>query len=193
MKIFIVGLGNPGKEYQKSPHNLGFEVIDKLARKWGLKNFQESRDKKYLFIQGKFGKKQVILVKPLTYMNNSGKAIRSLIKNLKAKKENVWLIHDEIDLPTGKIKIVVNKSSAGHKGVESVIKALKSKNFTRFRIGSCPFRKKLLIKDVKKFLLSPYSPSKWKEANKGVRKAVKAIELALEKNLATAMTKFNAE
>jgi len=193
MRIFIVGLGNPGKEYQKSPHNLGFEVIDKVARKWGLKNFQESKDKNYLFSQGKFKKKKVILVKPLTYVNESGKAIRSLMKNSKAKKENIWLIHDEIDLPLGKIKIVVNKNSAGHKGVESVIKALKSKNFTRFRIGSCPFRKKTLIKDVKKFLLFPYSPSKWKKANKGVQKAVKAIELALEKNLPTAMTKFNAK
>lgn len=191
MKIFIIGLGNPDKEYNKSPHNLGFEVIDKLFKKNEFEDFQESMDKNYLISKGKIGKKSVFLVKPLTFMNNSGVAVKSLMKKFNLKRENVWVVHDEIDLPIEKMKITENKSSAGHKGVENIIKTIKSKIFTRFRIGSCPFNKKSSIKDIKKFLLVPYNPSKEKLVNKGVLKASKSIEVAVEKGIPTAMTMFN--
>lgn len=191
MEIFIVGLGNPEKEYEKSPHNTGFEIIDKINKKNQFGEFKESFDKKYLFSKGKIGKKNVVLIKPLTFMNNSGEAIRSLIKKSGAKKENLWIVHDEIDLPAGKMKISQNKKSAGHKGVESVVKTLKSNDFVRFRIGTCPFKNKSSIKDMGIFLLKPQNPEKFKIVNKGINDTVKAIETALEKGIATAMTQFN--
>jgi len=179
MEIFIVGLGNIGKEYEKSPHNTGFEVIDKINRKNEFGEFKESFDKKYLFSKGKIAKKNVVLIKPLTFMNKSGEAIRSLIKKSKAKKENLWVIHDEIDLPAGKMKISQNKKSAGHKGVESIIKTLKSNDFIRFRIGTCPFKNKSSIKDIGIFLLKPQNPEKFKLLNKGINNAVESVETAL--------------
>jgi PTH1 family peptidyl-tRNA hydrolase len=191
MEIFIVGLGNIGKEYEKSPHNTGFEVIDKINRKNEFGEFKESFDKKYLFSKGKIAKKNVVLIKPLTFMNKSGEAIRSLIKKSKAKKENLWVIHDEIDLPAGKMKISQNKKSAGHKGVESIIKTLKSNDFIRFRIGTCPFKNKSSIKDIGIFLLKPQNPEKFKLLNKGINNAVESVETALENGVPTAMTQFN--
>ena len=191
MEIFIVGLGNIGKEYEKSPHNTGFEVIDKISKKNQFGEFKESFDKKYLFSKDKIGKKNVVLIKPLTFMNNSGEAIRSLIKKSKAKKENLWVIHDEIDLPAGKMKISQNKKSAGHKGVESIIKTLKSNDFIRFRIGTCPFKNKSSIKDIGIFLLKPQNPEKFKLLNKGINNAVESVETALENGVPTAMTQFN--
>ncbi|MDP2820663.1 MAG: aminoacyl-tRNA hydrolase [bacterium] len=191
MEIFIIGLGNPEKEYEKSPHNTGFEVIDKISKKNQFGEFKESFDKKYLVSKGKIGKKNVALIKPLTFMNNSGEAIRSLIKKSGAKKENLWVVHDEIDLQAGKIKISQNKKSAGHKGVESIVKTLKSNDFARFRIGTCPFKNKSSIKDMGTFLLKPQNQEKLKLVNKGINNAVKAIETALENSLAAAMTQFN--
>jgi len=191
MKYFIIGLGNPGKEYKKTPHNLGFEVIDKLFSRNDFGDFQESSDNKYLISKGKIAKKSVFLIKPLTYMNNSGEAVKSLFKKFGLKKENIWIIHDEIDLPIEKMKITENKSSAGHKGVEDIIKTIKSKNFTRFRIGSSPFNKKSSIKNIKNFLLVPYNPAKQKLINNVILKTSKSIETAVEKGISTAMTMFN--
>jgi PTH1 family peptidyl-tRNA hydrolase len=191
MEIFIVGLGNPGKEYEKSPHNTGFELIDKISKKNRFDEFEESFDKKFLISKGKIAKKNVVLIKPLTFTNKSGEAIKTLLQKMKVKKENIWIVHDEIDLPLGKIKISQNKKSAGHKGIESIVRALKTNDFLRIRIGTCPFKNKSSIKDLKTFLLKPMNPEKSKIASKGINNAIKAIETALEKNVATAMTQFN--
>jgi len=115
--ILIAGLGNPGKKYQGTRHNIGFLVIDQL---------------KTLNPEG------VVLAKPQTFMNNSGKAVKSLLGDYKEKPENLIVVHDDIDLPLGKIKIAKDRGAAGHKGVESIIKELKTKNFTRLRIGIQP-------------------------------------------------------
>ena len=116
----IIGLGNPGKKYEKTRHNIGSKAIDEL-RFLNLKN--------------------VVLTKPQTFMNESGKTVKNLLKNYKTKPDNLIVMHDDIDLPIGKIRIVKNRGAAGHKGVESIIKALGTKNFIRFRIGIQPKRK----------------------------------------------------
>jgi len=119
--ILIVGLGNPGKKYTKTRHNVGFRIIDALE-----KSFDSAQDKK------------VVLLKPDTFMNNSGKAVRETLTYYKVPTRNLCVIHDEIDLPFGTIRISKNSSSAGHKGVQSIIDELKTKNFTRVRIGIRP-------------------------------------------------------
>lgn len=150
--ILIVGLGNPGKEYEKTRHNAGFRAIDEL-----LKNKKEG----------------TVLAKPQTFMNNSGQAVFDLAKYYKLKPENIWIIHDDIDLPVGSFKMAKNRGSAGHKGVESVIKYLKTKNFNRIRIGICPKTGK--PKAVEKFVLQNFTEEEKKLLDKAIKESI--IEL----------------
>lgn len=150
--ILIVGLGNPGKEYEKTRHNAGFRAIDEL-----LKNKKEG----------------TVLAKPQTFMNNSGQAVFDLAKYYKLKPENIWIIHDDIDLPVGSFKMAKNRGSAGHKGVESVIKYLKTKNFNRIRIGICPKTGK--PKTVEKFVLQNFTEEEKKLLDKAIKESI--IEL----------------
>ena len=167
--ILIVGLGNPGKKYQKTRHNIGFGVIDKL---------------KLLNLKG------VILTKPQTFMNNSGEAVKSLVKKYKIPTTNLWVIHDDIDLPLGKIRIVKNRGSAGHKGVESIVKELGTKNFIRFRIGISPKTGKL--RNPEKFVLQEFNKEEEEEIIKGIiQKTVKGVEYAFKNRLEKTMSKFN--
>lgn len=129
--LFIVGLGNPGEKYKNTRHNIGFRVIDEFREKNNFSEFRISQKFNAEISKGEIAGQSVILAKPQTFMNNSGKAVKSLLRNL-------FVIHDDIDLPLGKIKIVKNRGSAGHKGVESIIKELGTKNFIRFRIGISP-------------------------------------------------------
>jgi len=186
LMILIVGLGNPGKKYQDTRHNIGFGVIDKLQS---------------------LNLKKVILAKPKTFMNLSGKAVKSLIKKYKIPTANLWVIHDDIDLPLGKIRIVKNRGAAGHKGVESIIKELGTKNFVRFRIGICPKTGK--PKNIEKFVLQkpreakpseagdetksqrPFNKDEEKIVREVIKKSAEAIEILLREGLEKAMNKFN--
>ncbi|KKR13308.1 MAG: Peptidyl-tRNA hydrolase [Candidatus Falkowbacteria bacterium GW2011_GWA2_39_24] len=143
MKI-IVGLGNPGKKYDQARHNLGFAVIDQLATRTG-ETWQENKKFKAEIIQTT----DYFLVKPLTFMNNSGEAVRAILNYYDLLTVNeageamansdlseiLTVIHDELDLPLGKYKISINSSAAGHRGVQSIIDHLQTQNFTRLRIG----------------------------------------------------------
>ncbi len=137
--LLIVGLGNPGKEYEKTRHNIGYLVIDELAK-------QKTND--------------VVLLKPQTFMNNSGTAVLAAVNFYKIKPAGLWIIHDDIDLPLGEFKISQNRGSAGHKGVQSIINALGTKNFNRVRIGICPKTGK--PKAVEKFVLQNFTKSEEK-------------------------------
>ena len=119
--ILITGLGNPGKKYAKTRHNIGFRIINALKE-----SFNSARDK------------EIILLKPENFMNNSGKIIQEALAYYKIPAENLIVIHDEIDLPFGEIRVSEDSSSAGHKGVQSIIDELKTKNFTRIRMGIRP-------------------------------------------------------
>jgi len=186
LMILIVGLGNPGKKYQDTRHNIGFGVIDKLQS---------------------LNLKKVILAKPKTFMNLSGKAVKSLIKKYKIPTANLWVIHDDIDLPLGKIRIVKNRGAAGHKGVESIIKELGTKNFVRFRIGICPKTGK--PKNIEKFVLQklreakpseagdetksqrPFNKDEEKIIREVIKKSVEAVEMSLREGLEKATNKLN--
>ncbi|MFH1820756.1 MAG: aminoacyl-tRNA hydrolase [Candidatus Nealsonbacteria bacterium] len=132
--ILIVGLGNPDKEYERTRHNVGAYLVEKLKSK---------------------KEKGVVWTKTKTFMNNSGKAIQALMKYYKAKPENLFVIHDDIDLPLGKIKFSRNRGSGGHKGIESIIQELKTKDFNRIRIGVCPEKGK--PKTLEKFVLQNFT------------------------------------
>ncbi len=167
--ILIVGLGNPGKKYEKTRHNVGTRAIDEL-KVLDLKN--------------------VILVKPKTFMNESGKAVKPLIEKYKIKPEDLIVIHDDIDLPLGKIRIVKNRGSAGHKGVESIIRELKTENFIRFRIGIQPQSGK--PKNPENFVLQKFNKEEEKIVKEEViKKIAEASELFLKEGLEKTMTKYN--
>lgn len=132
MKL-IVGLGNPGSEYQDTRHNIGFMVIEKLAKELTAEPIVWKEEAKFNALVAKIG--EVLLVKPITFMNSSGVAVSSLLHYFKLQPNDVWVIHDDMDLPLGKIRIRQKGSSAGHRGVDSVIAELKTDAFVRFRLG----------------------------------------------------------
>ena len=130
----IVGLGNPGEKYINTRHNLGFLVIDKIAEK---ENIILRLENEFKSENGDFGslEDRVKLVKPQTFMNNSGEAVSKLKNYYKIDSEDIWVIHDDIDLESGKVKIVLGGGSAGHKGVQSIIDQLGTDQFWRIRVG----------------------------------------------------------
>lgn len=137
MKL-IAGLGNPGKKYQNTPHNAGFITLDLFLKQDKLAAFEIKKKYNAEISVNKSGKDKFFLAKPLTFMNNSGQPINKILKYYKIKKKDLLIIHDDIDLPFGKIKISFDRSSGGHNGIESAIKELKSKKFYRLRIGVKP-------------------------------------------------------
>jgi PTH1 family peptidyl-tRNA hydrolase len=190
--IIIIGLGNPGKKYEKTRHNLGFLIIENLKLK--IENFSDWRyEKKFKaeISRGKIDNQKVILAKPQTFMNNSGKAVKLLTKTYTLDPKNLIVIHDDIDLPLGKIKIVRNRGAAGHKGVQSIIDELGTKNFVRFRIGINPKPYTLDPKTLDKFVLQKFNKEEEKFLKEVIKKTVEAIEIAIKGGVEKAMSKFN--
>ncbi len=184
----IVGLGNPGRKYSKTRHNLGFMVVDKLAQKYDL-DFNEKKD--YLISQGNIESKEVALIKPLTYMNLSGKAVREIAdeKILKNLPNSLIVIHDDLDLPVGRIKIKKNGSSGGHKGVQSIIDYLGTKNFIRVKIGIGKDQEM----EISDYVLSPFSKEQKAIIKDKVLQAVDSIVTILTEGVDKAMNIYNKE
>ncbi|HUT96405.1 MAG TPA: aminoacyl-tRNA hydrolase [Candidatus Paceibacterota bacterium] len=162
MKTLIVGLGNPEKKYTKTRHNIGFRIIDALENEISDKN--------------------IILLKPDTFMNNSGKAVTEYLKYSNLTAQNLIVIHDDIDLPFGEIRTSKDSSSAGHKGVQSIINELGTQNFTRVRIG---INSKLEAQnpksetDTAEFVLKNFSKDEEKELPEIIKKALEEISTFL--------------
>ena len=131
----IVGLGNPGKEYEKTRHNVGFMVVDYLARALGIAALKEKHKLKALMAEIKVGGHKVIFAEPLTYMNRSGEAVSEIVQWYKIPKDHIILVSDDVDLKLGQLRIRKKGAAGGHKGLESVIQHLKTADFTRLRIG----------------------------------------------------------
>ena len=128
----IVGLGNPGREYERSKHNTGFLVVDELAKRWEVNCWQSKMEA--LVATATVGGEPVLLVKPQTYMNESGRAVGPLMRWYKIDEPDVYVIYDDLDLPVGKLRIRTNGSDGGHNGIKSLF-ANGCRDFTRFRIG----------------------------------------------------------
>lgn len=159
----VVGLGNPGNEYENTRHNIGFIFIDVLAE--------------YLNVS----EVGLRLAKPQTFMNKSGTAVSALSKYYKAKSENILVIHDDIDILWGRYKFSFGRSSAGHQGVESIIKALKTKNFWRLRIGIQPTVKRHTSAD--KIILKKFTSAEIKTLNQTIKKAISELERLFKVNV----------
>ena len=194
MKI-IVGLGNPGKEFERTRHNLGFVVIDEFAKKNRFPKFKLKKEFLAMISEKKIGKEKIVLAKPQTFMNNSGKAVKLLIENWKLKIENLTVIHDDLDIPFGKIKISFGRGSAGHKGVQSIIDEIGTKNFVRFRVGigtgsnrTASNRAKSNRKDL---VLQKFSKKEEKALKRVIDLTCKAIEISIKEGVGKAMSEFN--
>jgi PTH1 family peptidyl-tRNA hydrolase len=188
--ILIVGLGNPGKRYEKTRHNIGRLVVGYLREIVGFPNFTFQKKTNALIAKGIFNKEKLILALPETFMNLSGQAVKSLVKNYKIKTQNIWVCHDDIDLPLVKIRIIKNRGAAGHKGVESIIRTLNSKDFIRFRIGIRPPEIKK-IRDVENFVLQKFSKREQGIVEKVIKRTAEAIETTLKEGLEKVMSEFN--
>ena len=191
--ILIIGLGNPGKKYKFSRHNLGFLVLDRFSKKNHFE-FKSSKKLKSKISKGYFDKIKVVLVKPQIFMNNSGKAVKLLATSYKRQTTNIWVIHDDIDLALGKMKIVKNRGAGGHKGVQSIINEMKTKNFVRFRLGINPkykITKQWNNGAMEKFVLKKFTKTEKEITKKVVKNCVKALEITLKKGLEKAMNEFN--
>ena len=189
MKL-IIGLGNPGKKYEKTRHNFGFLVLDALLQDLApLEKTSWQKDKKINALIAKIN--DLILIKPQTMMNNSGVAVAKIAHFYKIKLKDIWIIHDDIDLPLGKIKIVQARGAAGHKGVESIIKELGSEEVTRFRLGIGRPGYDLTEKEAVSYVLSPFNQTEKKKAKVLIKKAKAVIKNSLESSVEKAMNRYN--
>ena len=186
MKL-IVGLGNPGPDYELTPHNLGFLVIDRIADEQKVE--VRNRQCRALTARTVIEQEQVILAKPETFMNLSGAAVRELVSKLEIVPEtDLIVIQDELDLPFGILRIHRNRSSAGHNGIESIINSLGTKDFPRIRIGVAPERK---VEDGKEYLLSPMRKAQLKMLDPIIADAAEAATMIVKEGPAVAMQRFN--
>ncbi|MBU3924374.1 aminoacyl-tRNA hydrolase [Patescibacteria group bacterium] len=134
MKL-VIGLGNPGEKYKKTRHNTGFMAIDAAASKLQATSYKLQANFNAEISKGTIDDEKIILAKPQTFMNESGKAVRAIADYYKINTGDIIVIHDDLDIPLGKYKIARDRASAGHKGVQSIIDALGTKDFARIRIG----------------------------------------------------------
>jgi PTH1 family peptidyl-tRNA hydrolase len=182
----VVGLGNPGPEYEDTRHNLGFKVIDELALRLGIKELVE---KHHSFMgEGKIGEHRVILAQPQTFMNNSGLAVRGLLQWYKLKPQNLILVYDDVDLEVGQIRIREKGGAAGHHGVESVINSMGTSEFPRVRIG---IGRENPTADVTEYVLQKIPPSQKEILDEAILKAADAVQEIISSGLSSAMNKFN--
>jgi len=183
----IVGLGNPGIEYQFSPHNLGFLAIDRIASNLGVE--VRNRQCRAQTARTVIADQMVLLAKPETFMNLSGISVRELLQEYEAKPESdLIVIQDELDFPLGTLRIHTKRSSAGHNGIDSIIGALGSQDFLRIRIGVAPERK---VTDGPSYLLSPMKKKELEVVDGMLDTAEEAVKAILKDGPAAAMNRFN--
>lgn len=181
----IVGLGNPGPAYEQTRHNVGFQVLDILARRHGLQ-FQRGRAKSHI-AEGRFGDRRVVLAKPQTWMNLSGEAVQALLHWYKLPPSRLFLVYDELDLPLGKLRIREQGSAGGHNGVRSIIERLGTTGFPRLRIGiGRPSEQRGVSHVLGRFKREEEGPMA--EARE---RAADAVEVAVAEGVEAAMNRFN--
>ncbi len=184
--FLVAGLGNPGEEYDNTPHNLGFRVIDRLADAHGIRVTR--RDSQALMGLGEIAGQPVMLAKPQTFMNLSGGSLRPLMEKHSLNVADLILVYDELDLPWGEIRIKTQGSSAGHNGVESVISSLGTKEFTRVRLGISPGHP---VSDGAAYVLAPIRRSQQKESDQLIARGAEAVGSIIAEGVAKSMTIYN--
>jgi len=182
----IVGLGNPGPDYQWTPHNLGFLAVDELANRGGIR--VERPEGKALVGLGKVAGEEVVLAKPLTYMNLSGISVRELLAKYELGPEDLLAMWDEAQLPWGAIRIHAAGSAGSHNGAKSLIGSLGTPVFARLRLGCGPDHP---LASRKEYVLRPMKKAELAVAAEMIAEAGDAVELLLTKGIEAAMTKYN--
>lgn len=196
----IVGLGNPGGKYQSTRHNIGFMVVEKLVKDQlslypSLKAWKNDSD-----LQAEWCKiNDTIVCKPQTFMNLSGKAVAAIANYHKIAPADIWVIHDDIDLPLGKVRIRVGGGTGGHRGIESIINSLGSGDFTRFRLGIGRGKLEtvrhtdinLPRQNIEKYVVSPFTDHEAGDVKKLIKNAREALEIAMDEGVDKAMNRFN--
>jgi PTH1 family peptidyl-tRNA hydrolase len=183
----IVGLGNPGENYELTPHNLGFLAIDRIANEFGVD--VRNRQCRALTARATIGSETVLLAKPETFMNLSGISVRELVSKYEIRpEEDLIVIQDELDFPLGTLRIHTRRSSAGHNGIESIINALDTKDFFRIRMGVAPDHE---VEDGMSYLLAPFRKAQLKVVDEILDVATDAVKTILTDGAAAAMNRFN--
>ncbi|OHA79099.1 MAG: hypothetical protein A2747_01160 [Candidatus Yonathbacteria bacterium RIFCSPHIGHO2_01_FULL_44_41] len=196
MQYLIVGLGNPGEEYENTRHNAGRMVMEAFRKKNDFPEWINDKSLKALVSKGSWGKDKVVLLLPDNFMNVSGKSVAPLVKNAKDAERTI-VVYDDLDLPLGSMKISFNRSSGGHKGVESIIKALKTRAFARLRVGICPITSSGKTKKPKgesillDFIVSEFKKPEIEVMKKVTKNGAEAIALILDEGREIATGKIN--
>lgn len=211
MSYIIVGLGNPGEQYEGTRHNTGRIMLMAVAKSIGAEDFSFNKKINALTTTGEVGQgkksEKVTLIMPETFMNHSGKSVGPLVTTMGAagtkanlkKAEQLIVIYDDFNLPLGSIRVSFNRSSGGHNGVESIIKAAKTEAFVRVRVGVAPANAKGVAKvphgekEIEKFILSPFKPAEAAELKKISKLVIEAIELIILESREKAMSIMNGK
>ena len=187
MKV-IAGLGNPGREYAQTKHNVGFLMVDALAAHLGVTEWREKYDA--LIARARIGSEAVLLVKPQTYMNESGRAIAPLMNFYKLEADDLIVAHDDMDIPVGTIRIRKKGSAGGHNGIKSIIAQLGTQNFMRVKVG---VGEKPQGWDLADHVLGVMPPEDRKKADEALQDAIAATVLMIQGEADLAMNKYNAK
>ena len=197
MKL-VVGLGNPGEKYQNARHNLGFMAVDELGKRVNREGESWRYEEKFKseVLNFTLNASRFTLVKPQTYMNNSGMAVSALVNFYKIAPQDMIVVYDELDLPLGKIKVRLGGAAAGHHGVESIIKSLGTDKFIRVRLGIGNLKTKSsehkqVHVSAEKFVLEPFMHSERAQVKHMLKQAVKALQILLDQGLEKAQSQFN--
>jgi len=200
MAIIIVGLGNPGEEYKDTRHNTGRIILENikknLSKDFSFSEWKNDKKLHAIVSDGKVGKEKILFLEPDNYMNNSGASLKPLITS-KKKAEELIVVHDDLDLPIGKHKICFNRGSGGHKGVESIIKNIKTEGFLRIRIGISPvtpsgkMKKPKGEKEVETIILGKFKSSEMDELKKISKKMTEGVITLIEGGREKMMSLYN--
>jgi len=183
----IVGLGNPGIEYQFTPHNIGFLAVDRIAEQCGVTI--DNRHCKALTARTRIGNEEILLAKPETFMNLSGMSVLELARKYEVEPQrDLIVIYDELDLPLGMIRVRARGSSAGHNGMQSIINALQTEEIARMRIGIAPDDPR---KGGAKYVLAPFRKSQLVAVDETLHLAAQAVNVTVNEGIAVAMNRFN--
>ena len=191
-EFLVVGLGNPGKEYAGSPHNLGFRVVDRLAERNAIR---VTRKENLAFVGlGTIATRAAALAQPQTFMNLSGPSVKGLLERYELKPDRLVVVYDELDLPFGTLRIKPKGSAAGHNGVKSIIGSLGTNQFTRVRLGIRPLdlvKSGLSIGEGAKFVLAPFKRAQQQEVEEAVTRAAEAVESIIAEGVEKTMAAYN--
>jgi len=181
----IFGLGNPGVRYRKTRHNIGFQIVDRLAEKYHIR--LSSKRFKSLYGKGWIDVKEVILAKPMTYMNQSGEAVREALDFFHLSVEDLIIVHDDLDLPFGRLRFKRKGGDGGHQGVRSITESLNQNNFLRLKVGIGRPPEGM---DPSEYVLSPFDEIEQSKLEEVISRGVESIEVLLREGLERAMNQF---